>query len=181
MLDILYRRRSIRRYQAIKIESEKIEQLLRAALLSPSSRGLKPLEFVVSDDRDILTQLALAKQGAGHLKGAAAGIVILADPAVSDVWVEDASIAATILHLTAESLGLGSCWIQIRERNYSETETAEHYVRRVLGIPGNLRVEAIVSLGYPAENKRAYTDNDLNFAKIHRNNYGGKYNSRDFS
>lgn len=92
MLELLYQRRSIRRYQPAKIESEKIEQLLRAALLSPSSRGLRHLEFIVIEEQNILAQLASAKQGAGHLKGCTAGIVVLADPSVSDVWVEDASI-----------------------------------------------------------------------------------------
>ncbi|WP_434509708.1 nitroreductase family protein [Desulfitobacterium sp. AusDCA] len=175
MLNILYRRRSIRRYRDTEVEPEKIDQLVQAALLSPSSRGLRHLEFMVLDDRKVLAQLAPAKQGAEHLKGSAAAIVILADPAVSDVWVEDASIAATIIHLTAESLGLGSCWIQIRERKHSEAETAEQYVQKVLGIPSHLRVETIISLGYPSENKQPHTYNDLDFNKVHRNQYGEKY------
>ncbi len=179
MLDILYRRRSIRRYQATEIEPVKIDQLLTAALLSPSSKGHSHLEFMIIDDPNILAQMALAKQGAGHLKSSAVGMVILANQDVSDVWVEDASVAATVIHLTAESMGLGSCWIQIRERNYSETETAEQYVQRVLGIPSHLRVEAIISLGYPAENKRPHTDNDLDFDTVHRNKYGEKYLSQD--
>lgn len=175
MLDILYRRRSIRRYQDTKVEPEKIDQLVQAALLSPSSRGLKHLEFMVIDDQNVLAQLALAKQGAGHLKGSAAGIIILANQAVSDVWVEDAAIAAMVIHLTAESLGLGSCWIQIRERKHSEAETAEQYVQKILGIPSHLRVEAIISLGYPSETKQPYTYNNLDFNKVYRNQYGEKY------
>jgi nitroreductase len=175
MLDILYRRRSIRRYQDVKIEPEKLDRLLKAALLSPSSKGHRPLEFMLVDDPDLLAKLSLSKLGAGHLKGSAAGIVVLANQTVSDVWVEDASIASIIIHLTAESMGLGSCWIQIRERNFSETETSEQYIRQVLDIPDHLRVEAIIALGYPAENKQPYSDKDLNFDKVHRNNYGVKY------
>ena len=106
MLDILYRRRSIRRYQATEIEPVKIDQLLTAALLSPSSKGHSHLEFMIIDDPNILAQMALAKQGAGHLKSSAVGMVILANQDVSDVWVEDASVAATVIHLTAESIGL---------------------------------------------------------------------------
>ena len=171
MLNLLYQRRSIRRYKPIKLDSDTIQKLIKAALLSPSSRGLQPWQFIVADDSEVLTQLAAAKKGAEFLKNAALGIVILADPARSDVWVEDASIAAAILHLTAESLGLGSCWIQIRERRFSETETAEEYVRRILGIPENLKVAAIISIGYPDESKPSHTDQELKFNKVHINKY----------
>ena len=114
MLNLLYKRRSIRKYKTTKLDSGTVQLLIKAALLSPSSRGFQPWQFVVVDDIEVLSLLASSKKGAGFLKDAALGIVILADPTKSDVWVEDASIAATILHLTAESLGLGSCWIQIR-------------------------------------------------------------------
>lgn len=171
MLNILYKRRSIRKYKATKLDTATIQQLLKAALLSPSSKGLQPWKFVVVDDPEMLKQLSLAKKGAGFLKSAALGIVILADPAISDVWVEDAAIAATILHLTAESLELGSCWIQIRERQFTETESSEVYVRRVLGIPENIKVASIISVGYPDEFKPPYADQDLKFDKVYSNRY----------
>ncbi|GAB6154538.1 nitroreductase family protein [Desulfosporosinus burensis] len=171
MLDLLYRRRSIRKYKSTKLDVSTVQLLQNAALLSPSSRGFQPWQFVVVDDSEILAQLALAKKGAGFLKGAALGIVILADPTISDVWIEDASIAATILHLTSESLGLGSCWIQIRERQYTETETAEQYVRRILGIPENLKVASIISIGYPDEAKTPHMEGDLGFDKVHLNKF----------
>jgi nitroreductase len=171
MLNIIYRRRSIRKYKATKLDTATVQQLLKAALLSPSSKGLQSWKFVVVEDAEILKQLALAKKGAGFLKSAALGIVILADPATSDVWVEDAAIPATIIHLTAESLGLGSCWIQIRERQFTETESSEDYVRRILEIPENLKVVAIISIGYPDESKPPYSDQDLKFDKVYLNKY----------
>lgn len=176
MLDILFRRRSIRKYIPVKVEPNKVQQLIKAALLSPSSKGSRPWQFIVVDNPEVLEKLALSKPGTAiFLKGAALGIVVLVDSEKSDVWVEDAAIAAIILHLTAESMGLGSCWIQIRERHYSNTETAEQYVRRVLEIPGNLKVEAIISIGYPESLKPPYEDGDLDFTKIHINQYGSKY------
>lgn len=171
MIDLLFKRRSIRRYKNIKIEPEKIDLLVRAAMLAPSSRGLKPCELILVDQPELLAKLALAKKGAGHLKGAALGFVIIVNPDISDVWVEDASIVATILHLTAESLGLGSCWIQIRERMFSETETAEQFVRQVLAIPENLRVVAILSVGYPDETKSPYNPTDVKPNKVFLNSY----------
>jgi nitroreductase len=63
--------------------------------------------------------------------------------------VEDCSIAAIVAHLTAHSLGLGSCWIQIRNRAHSIEKTAEKHVQELLGIPSDLRVESIISIGFP--------------------------------
>ena len=49
-------------------------------------------------------------------KNAPLGVVVCADSSKCDVWVEDASIATIFLHLAATSMGLGSCWLQIRKR-----------------------------------------------------------------
>ena len=79
--DLLKKRRSIRRFTDHPIEKEKIDGLMKAALLSPSSRGIRPWEFVVVDDRETLTALSQCKpHGASFLKSAALGIAVVADP-----------------------------------------------------------------------------------------------------
>ena len=100
------------------------------------------------------------------LKNAALGIVICGDETKSDVWVEDCSIAAILTQLTAQSIGLGSCWIQIRNRMHEEGITSESYIRNLLGLPENLKVECILSLGYPAEKKDGIPKDRLDFNKI---------------
>ncbi len=173
--DILKKRRSIRRFTDQPIEKEKIDGLMKAALLSPSSRGIRPWEFVVIDDRETLTALSQCKpHGAGFLKGAALGIAVVADRSKSDVWMEDAAIASVYLLLATEALGLGACWTQIRKRNYTEEITAADRVIELLGLPADCAVEAIIAVGYPAEEKRAYTDDDLKWEKVHYNRYGQK-------
>lgn len=171
MKELMQKRRSIRKYTEATIEKEKIEQLIRAVMFAPTSRNTKAWEFILVDDKEILGKLAAAKKGAHFLASATLGIVILADPGKSDVWIEDASIAAIVLQLQAQDLGLGSCWIQIRERMYEEGVSAGNYVKEILSIPDNLQVEAIVSLGYPAETRPEHTDNDLIMDKIHWNKY----------
>ena len=174
-LDLLKSRRSIRRFTDRPIEKEKTDQLLKAALLSPSSRGIRPWEFVVVDDRETLVALSRCKpHGAGFLKGAALGIAVVADPSQSDVWVEDAAIASAYLLLAAESLGLGACWSQIRKRDFNEETPAADRVVHLLGLPVGYAVEAVIAVGYPAEEKRAYTDDDLKWEKVHYNRYGEK-------
>jgi len=176
-LSLVEKRRSIRRYQEKPVEAEKVDMLVETALRSPSSRGFNPWEFVIVNDRDLLERLSKAKpHGASFLKNASLGIVVCADPDKCDVWVEDASIASIFLHLMSESTGLGSCWIQIRKRMHDQTKSAQAYVRELLNIPENLEVESIIAIGYPAESKSPHRKEDLQYEKVHYNEYGKPYN-----
>lgn len=162
MIDLLRGRRSIRKYEAREIEVGKIEILKEALLCSPSSMNSKPWEFIFVDDKDLLARLSRAKEhGAGFLRDAALGIVVCGDETVSDVWQEDCSIAAIIVQLAAQSIGLGSCWIQIRNRKNVQGITSEEYVQGLLGLSENLRVECIISIGYPAEKKPGITKEQM--------------------
>jgi nitroreductase len=172
MIDILRTRRSIRRYETKPIDPGSLETLKEALLRSPSSRGLSPWTFIFINKPDLLAQVSQAKQqGSSFVKGAALGIVVCADDTISDVWVEDASISSVVAHLTAHSLGLGSCWVQIRSRAHSVDQTAEHYIQVLLGIPAHIRVEAIIAIGYPAETKAPVPEDQLDYDKIRFNGY----------
>ena len=168
-LSLIEKRRSIRKYKRRPVEPEKIEALAEAALRAPSSRGFNPWEFIVVTDRAMLEKLSAAKRhGSSFLKGAPLGIVVCADPEKSDVWVEDAAIASIFIHLAATSMGLGSCWIQIRKRMHDGAVTSEAYVRDALGIPENLRVESIIAVGHPDEEKLPHSKLTLQYEKLHR-------------
>ena len=172
-LSLAQKRRSIRRYLEKSIETEKIERLIEAALRAPSSRGFNPWEFIVVTDRVLLEKLSKAKpHGASFLKDASVGIVVCADPEKCDVWIEDASIASIYIHLAAESMALGSCWIQIRKRMHDQEKSAEQYIRDLLDIPEHLKIESMVAVGYPAETKAPHPKKDLQYEKVHYNGYG---------
>jgi nitroreductase len=167
MLEILRERRSIRRYKDQKIEIEKIEQLMEAVLRSPSSRGINPWRFVFVTDKATLEELSRAKEsGSDFLKEAALSVVVCAVQGESDVWVEDCSIAAIILQLAGCSLGLGSCWIQIRKRMHSHNHSSEDYIKRVLSLPENFHVESMIAFGYPDEEKGPVPKEQLEYEKI---------------
>jgi nitroreductase len=129
------------------------------------------VEFVVVDDPLMLEKLSLAKNGASFLKGAALCAVIAADSKKSDMWVEDSAIAAILLQITAVSLGLGSCWVQIRERHHNGELTAGDYVKRVLNMPENLTVESIISIGYPAEELEGVPAERLGYERVKYGSY----------
>jgi nitroreductase len=172
MIEILRKRRSIRRYQAKAIDSQALEVMKEALLRSPSSRGINPWVFIFVDQKELLLQLSRAKeQGAQFIKDAALAVVVCADETKSDVWIEDCSIAAIVAQLAAESLGLGSCWSQIRERAHSKEKSAEKYIQELLHLPGNLRVLSIIAIGIPAESKAPIAKEQLDYTKIQYNRY----------
>jgi nitroreductase len=169
---VLRKRRSVRRFQERPVPHKLVEKLLEAAFLSPSSFNRRPWHFIVVDDREKLLALSKAKLGASGLATAPLAIVVTADESRSDVWVEDASIAAEHIQLAAFDLGLSSFWVQIRNRMNDEKRTAEEYVRDLLGIPENYRVVCIIGVGYPAEKKPPHGEEVFEWEKVSYNRFG---------
>jgi nitroreductase len=180
MLSLIKERRSIRTFQDREVEPEKINQIIQAALLSPSSKNNHPWKFIVIDDKAILSRLSEAKeQGSKFLAKSSLAIAILADPKQSDVWVEDTSIAAILIILTAQHLGLGSCWVQLRKRHTSTGQDSEEYVKGLLKIPYNLRVLCLVAIGYTGEIKSEKNIPKQKLDDIFLNYYEKKYSSME--
>ncbi|MDY0212884.1 MAG: nitroreductase family protein [Desulfuromonadaceae bacterium] len=171
-LELLRKRRSIRQFSPEPLTAAQLECLQEIALRSPSSRSLIPWHFIFVTDSDILRALGQTKaHGCAFLQQCALGVVICADPQRSDVWIEDCSVVATLLHLGATDMGLGSCWVQIRQRQHNEHTDAESYVRSVLKIPAQMRINAIIGVGNPAEEKNGHAADTLPAERIHLNQF----------
>lgn len=169
---LIRNRRSTRQFTDQPLAPEQAEAILRAALMAPSSKRRNPWHFVVIDDRELLERLAECKpHGAEFLEGCAMAVVVLADVMVSDVWVEDASIASIYMQLQAEDLGLGSCWCQIRNREREDESSAGEYVRQLLDIPYQLEVLSIIGFGHKAREREPFDESRLQWEKIHINRF----------
>ena len=174
VLTLLRKRRSIRQFTRQPVEADKIDALIEAAVRTPTSRDRRPWQFIVVTDPELLVRFGKAKQhGSAFLAGAPLAIVVTADVTISDVWIEDCSIAAMVIQLAAEELGLGSCWVQIRLRPHNTECSAENYLKDLLGLPGSHAVECIIGIGYPAEKKAGHAVESLPFNQVHRNRFGG--------
>ncbi|MDO4976234.1 MAG: nitroreductase family protein [Eubacteriales bacterium] len=169
LLEIMKNRRSVRKYTGEAIPEEKMNQILQAALLAPSSRGRRPWEFVLVKDKELLEKLSSCREmGSAFLKDADQAVVVLGDTSLTDVWVEDCSIAMTMMYLMADSLGVGCCWIQGRNRFAKEGVTTESYVKELLEIPEQYALQAIMAFGIPENHPEGYDLEDLCYGKIHR-------------
>ena len=83
------------------------------------------------------------------------------------VWVEDCSIVMANMHLMADALGLGSCWVQCRLREASDSRPTEEYVRDLLHYPETYHLEAILALGVIDSHPAPHTLEDLQTDKVH--------------
>jgi nitroreductase len=167
-MKVIRDRRSVRVFESRPVEEEKLSLIVEAALRSPSSRGLNPWQFVVVRNPETLAALSIAKpHGASFLAGAPLGIAVLADPKRCDVWVEDASIAATYIQLAAEFLGLKSCWAQLRLREDGKKGWATDRARDILSIPEGMEVAFVIGIGYAAEEKKGHAESYLDYSKVH--------------
>lgn len=173
MLEVFLNRRSIRSFTGEAVPMEKLNQIIMAGLSSASSRAARPWDLIVVRDKDKLIDMSgcRLKGSSRMLAGADAAIVVVGDEERSDVWIEDCSVVMANMHLMASALGVGSCWIQGREREAIDGETTEDFLRRILQFPAESRLVAILALGMPDEELPARSPESLPFHKVHINKY----------
>ncbi|MFO7811818.1 MAG: nitroreductase family protein [Pelovirga sp.] len=172
MLDLVRQRRSVRVFKPQSVEAQKMELLAETLLRAPTSRNLQPCHFVMIQERQLLDKLINAKpHGTTFFATAPLAVAIAADPGVSDVWIEDAAVAATFVQLVAEDLGLKSCWAQLRLRRHSDDISASDYVKELLELPAGMEVPIVIAIGYPDEKKAGHSANALRTEKIHHDRF----------
>jgi nitroreductase len=170
--DLVQMRRSHRKFTEQEIDGDDVRLILRAGLMSPTSKGQRGWQFVVVDDKQDIEKLADAKDlGSQFLKGAPLAIVVLGDPLLNDCWVEDGSIAAISMQYQAEELGLGTCWIQMRGRGLSDGISADTVIRGILDIPENLNVLCVLAVGYKADERKPQNEDKLKWENVHIGKY----------
>lgn len=173
--ELIKSRRSMRKFTEEELTQEQVVDLMKAALMAPTSKRSNAWQFIVVDDKEKLKELSYCKEQASQfIADAALAVVVTADPLASDVWIEDASIASIYLQLQAEDMGLGSCWVQVRERLAANGISSNEFVHDVLDIPLQLQVLSIIAIGHKGMERKPFNEDNLQWEKIHLNKYGGK-------
>ncbi len=156
-LELVKKRRSVRRYLEKPVEREKIKLCLEAARLAPSACNGQPWKFIVVDDPTRLGELVRAAFSGPFSNNRFAGkapVIIVAVAETTKIIPRiagrlqmkhysliDLSIAVEHLVLEAADLGLGTCWIGWFNQKG---------VKRLLKIAGGSRPVFLIPLGYPA-------------------------------
>ena len=163
-LDAIFCRRSIRAYTQEAVSEKEINSLLEAGMAAPSASNGKPWHFVVTTDRETLRRLADQHPYGKMLAGAGLGIAVCGDPAISKWWVQDCGAATENILIAASALGLGAVWLGCH--GAPERERA---IQNALGIPEQIGVLSLLSIGNPAEKRQARTQYDP--ARVHKDRW----------
>lgn len=155
-LEVIEKRKSIRRYSDRPVEREVLEAIVNVAQTAPSSRNSKSSTFMIIEDKDTLDALAQMRDyGALPLKSAQAAIVVMGDTTKTDLWVDNCAISATFILLAVTAMDLASCWIHINNRpclkEQPDGPRADAYVSELLGIKDGMHPYCAVAIGYPEE------------------------------
>lgn len=170
-INAIFTRRSIREFTEQSIESEKLHQILDAAMSGPCCVNARDWSFVVVTEKAKLQKMAEANgEPARPLKNAAAGILVCGDlerafsPA-KDYWIVDGAIAAENICLCAHALGIGSVWLG----TWPQMDRVQRQ-KELWGLPDTVIPHSVIALGYPAEDittprKSRYEEDRVHFNK----------------
>lgn len=152
VLDIFYRRRSIRRFKPGEpISHDDMEIILRAAMAAPSANNRQPWHFIVVDDREKMKKITEIHPYSSMLNTASACIVVLGetpDEGGSAYWVQDCAAATENMLLAIANLGLGGVWLGVHPR-----QEREQGLREIFNIGDDLTPLCVVAVGVPDEHK----------------------------
>jgi nitroreductase len=163
-LKIVFERRSIRAYTDEPVSEQDIRSLLEAGMAAPSASNQQPWHFVSVTDRSKLSILAREHPYGKMLARAPLAIAVCGEPTISDWWVQDCSAATENILVAAAAMDLGAVWLGCHGRL-----DREQVVKKTLGIPDQIGVLSLLSIGHPAEKKVARTQYDD--TRVHRDSW----------
>ena len=165
-MNAIFKRVSVRKFTDAKVEEEKVEALLRAAMAAPSGGNQQPWQFLVIDDPTLCEKLGETSKFSKPAAGAPLNIVPVMDrrearfPEIAD---QDMSACTENILLEAVELGLGAVWQGV----YPVAERMQH-IRDLFGLEEGLEPFALISIGYPQAEPHGQQDR-FDQGRIHRN------------
>jgi nitroreductase len=156
ILDVIFKRRSIRVYQEKTVSKDTLELLLQAAMAAPSARNSRPWEFIAINEKEIMDKFRASLKYGNYNAPAAIAVLCNLKIAQNDsstrFWVQDCSAAVENILIAAAGLGLGTVWIgTYPKEDVIKTE------QEILGIPESIIPLALIYVGYPGEEVPART------------------------
>jgi len=146
-IEIIKTRKSVRSFSDKKVSEEDINKILECGDSAPSANGVYPREIKHYQDREILKMLSQTQSWSSFVAEASVCFVVLGYPHRSKYWVEDCSAVAQNILLAVHALGLGACWVAVRNMK-NEGEPASEYVKKILSLPDDSEVLCLIPVGY---------------------------------
>jgi nitroreductase len=148
-MDVIFTRRSVRRYKKQVVEQEKIEKLLKAGMQAPSAANQQPWEFIVVQKQENLDKLAGISAYSKMVADAPLAIVLVGNEDRMRLqlhWEQDMAAATQNILLEAAHLGLGAVWLGV-----APIKERMDYISELYGLKKRLKPFCVISIGYPEE------------------------------
>lgn len=144
VLEAINKRQSVRAYEDIPVEPEKLEKILEAGRMAPSANNSQAWKFIAVTDKALMPALMDACNGQKFVGEAPAALAVCATnqrtmACGQPAHTIDCAIALSFMMLEAAELGLGTCWLG----SFNAGK-----VKKVLGVPEDCQVVAVTPLGY---------------------------------
>ena len=154
--DVIKKRQAVREYLERDVPDDLIEKVLNLANLSPSAGNLQARRVVIVKDLDLIRKLKATCSGLGRFSVEPPVIFVICsvpeesakeygDRGRNLYALQDATIFASYLQLSATSLGLASCWVG----SFDEEEVA-----KMLDLPQGLVPVVIIPMGFTQDEPR---------------------------
>ncbi len=163
LMEIIKKRRSVRKYLKKDVPDETIKEIIEAARLAPSAKNLQEWKFIIVKDEEIKEKLCEAAKGQKFVKEAP---VVIAGVATYTKYVMsngipachiDLAIAMEHIALMAAEKGLGTCWIGAFYQDKA---------KEALNVPEDCLIIALMTLGYPYEELKPEEKNRKSLEEI---------------
>lgn len=165
MENIIFTRRSIRRFEDKPVEMEKIDRILRAGMQAPSAHNLQPWEFLVLTEQDKKEAVSKMSPWAGMVAKAPVTIIVIGNqknPDMLKYLPQDLGACTQNILLQIAEEGLGGCWM-----GFYPDEERVNSVREYFKIPQDRIPFSVIALGYSPEENRFVDRSDMN--RVHYN------------
>lgn len=154
------------------LTSEEVKLLLEAALRAPSISSKNTNQYIIIDDKELLSQISFIQEcQSGTINSASIAIAVLGSPIENEKWLEDTSLSTGCILLQAAHISLQTCVVSVFGQYTSLGQDCSDYIRGILEIPYQIEVVNIILIGHSNEKVSQKSDMDLRWENIHINKY----------
>lgn len=151
-IEVISKRRSIRKFKDKLVPWDNVVNILNSALNAPMAGNVWNVKFIIVKEPSNRKAIAEACYNQHWIADAPIIMAIVAEPEHQKRYygargeklytIQNAAACAMSMIISAESLGLGTCWIGSFD---------EDKLRAALGIPEQVNVHVILPIGFPDE------------------------------
>ena len=144
VIEVIKKRRSVRRFEPKPVDKEVIKEILDCARLAPTAINIQPWLFGAVTDDELKRQIADTTDHGKFIKDCAVCFAVFADT-TQKYFLEDGCAATENILLACTAYEIASCWVAGHQKAYVDS------IRKLLNVPEPYTLIALIAAGYSNE------------------------------